>query len=266
MLRFLFPSDYFNPKQLDEAYEKQVDCLRDVGFEISLISLETLASGKAAIFPMPEPQSKVVYRGWMLTPGEYLLLINSVKNAGSETFISQDEYLATHYLFNWYPLIHDLTPETHFFPVDENLELALSQLGWSRFFIKDYVKSLKTSVGAIINEPSAIRTVVAQMYKFRGSVEGGLCVRQVEDFVTETEKRYFALDGKLFAPSPDEKIPEIAEECAERIKSKFFSVDVVERTDGCKRIVEIGDGQVSDLVGWTTERFAEVWVETVGAN
>ncbi|MGL5927251.1 hypothetical protein [Chroococcidiopsis sp.] len=28
----------------------------------------------------------------------------------------------------------------------------------------------------------------------------------------------------------------------------------MERRDGVKRIVEIGDGQVSDLVGWTSER------------
>ncbi len=265
-MNFVFPSDYFNPEKVDEAYGEQANCLRDIGFEISVISLETLALGESRIFPIPAPQSKVVYRGWMLTSRKYSLLVNRIKSAGSETLTSHDEYLATHYLSNWYPLIHDLTPETCFFSVDENLELALGKLGWSRFFIKDYVKSLKTSVGAIINEPSAIRTVVAQMYKFRGSIEGGLCVRRVEDFVTKTEKRYFVINGKSFAALPDEEIPEIVEECAKRIKSKFFSVDVVERTDGCKRIVEIGDGQVSDLVGWTAERFAELWVETARAS
>ncbi|WP_445304954.1 MULTISPECIES: ATP-grasp domain-containing protein [unclassified Microcoleus] len=41
--------------------------------------------------------------------------------------------------------------------------------------------------------------------------------------------------------------------------SKFFSVDAVERQDGVKRIVEIGDGQVSDLVGWSAGRFAQLW-------
>jgi hypothetical protein len=35
-------------------------------------------------------------------------------------------------------------------------------------------------------------------------------------------------------------------------------VDVVQRADGQLRIVEIGDGQVSDLVGWTPERFASI--------
>lgn len=258
-MRFLFPSDYFNPKKVDEAYLEQVDCLRNVGFEASVISLEVLASGSAKIFPIPEPGETLVYRGWMLTPNDYCSLVNAVRNAGADVLTSQDEYLATHYLPNWYPLIRDLTPETRFFLIEDDLERELRGLGWSRFFIKDYVKSLKTSVGAIIDEPSAIKTVVAEMQKFRGNIEGGLCVRQVEDFVAETERRYFVAYSKPFAASPNEEVPEIVEECAKRINSQFFSVDVVERTDGCKRVVEIGDGQVSDLVGWTAERFATVW-------
>jgi hypothetical protein len=43
-MRFIFPSDYFNPKKVDEAYIEQVDCLRNMGFETSVISLEALAS------------------------------------------------------------------------------------------------------------------------------------------------------------------------------------------------------------------------------
>ncbi|NJK49684.1 ATP-grasp domain-containing protein [Candidatus Gracilibacteria bacterium] len=99
------------------------------------------------------------------------------------------------------------------------------------------------------------------MQKFKGIIEGGICVRQIEDFVPETEKRYFVVYGKPFAASSDEEIPEIVKNCAKRISSKFFSVDIVERTDGVKRVVEIGDGQVSDLVGWSVERFTELWME-----
>lgn len=260
-MRFLFPSDYFNSKKVDEAYSEEFDCLRNIGFETSVISLEALRAKSSKIFPMPDSGEKLIYRGWMINPDEYSLLVNNIRNAGADVLTSQDEYLATHYLPNWYLLLHNLTPETHFLSVDDNLESTLIRLNWSSFFIKDYVKSLKTSVGAVINEPSAIRTVVAEMQKFRGSIEGGICIRQVEDFILETERRYFVVNGKSFAASPDEEIPNIVEECAKRIDSKFFSVDVVERRDGCKRVVEIGDGQVSDLVGWTAESFARLWVE-----
>jgi hypothetical protein len=258
-MRFIFPSDYFNSKQVDEAYSAEFNWLKNSGFETSVISLETLGSEQFKIFPLPDSRSKLIYRGWMITPNDYALLVDAVRNTGADMLISHDEYLATHYLPNWYPLIRDLTPETHFFAVDENLESALLKLGWSRFFIKDYVKSLKTSVGSIINEPSKIRIVVAEMEKFRGNIEGGLCIRQVEDFMPETETRYFVINGRSFAALPDSEIPDIVTECARRIDSKFFSVDIIDRRDGCKRIVEIGNGQVSGLVGWTVERFATLW-------
>ncbi|MBD2504615.1 ATP-grasp domain-containing protein [Anabaena azotica] len=258
---FLFPSDYFNPKKADTAYLEQVACMQNAGFETRVISLESLGSGSSKIIPVPTPNSKVVYRGWMLTPGDYELLVSVVESSGASVLTSLAEYLATHYLINWYGLITDLTPETKFYSLDDDLENQLNQLGWNGFFIKDYVKSLKTSVGSIINQPEQIKTVVAQMQKFRGTIEGGICVRRIEDFVRETEKRYFVLSGKPFAASPDEEIPEIVFECAKRIESQFFSVDVVERSDGIKRIVEIGDGQVSDIVGWTAERFTQIWID-----
>jgi hypothetical protein len=43
-----------------------------------------------------------------------------------------------------------------------------------------------------------------------------------------------------------------------RLRNRFYSVDVVKRADGQHRIVEVGDGQVSDLVGWTPDRFANI--------
>lgn len=235
--------------------------MQNAGFATSVISLDSLGSGSSKIIPVPTPDSKVVYRGWMLSPSDYELLISVVESTGPGVLTSKTEYLATHYLTNWYPLITDLTPETKFYSVDDDLESELNQLGWNGFFIKDYVKSLKTSVGSMIDKPSQIKTVVAQMQKFRGSIEGGICVRRIEDFVSETERRYFVVSGKAAKGLPDEEVPEIVCECAKRIRSQFFSVDVIERRDGTKRIVEIGDGQVSDIVGWTAERFTQLWVE-----
>jgi hypothetical protein len=42
-------------------------------------------------------------------------------------------------------------------------------------------------------------------------------------------------------------------------RNRFYSVDIVERNDGVLRIVEIGNGQVSDLVGWTPEQFVSIF-------
>ena len=260
-MRFLFPSDYFKPQRVDSAYTEQFDRLQASGFDTSVISLENLSLGAAKIHPQPHPDEKLIYRGWMISPDDYSLLVNAVRNTGADLWIDRDEYLRTHYLPNWYPLLQDLTPETYWFALDANLESELSKLGWSKFFIKDYVKSLKTSIGSIINDPSEISTVVTEMSKFRGTIEGGICVRKVEEFINETERRYFVINGRAFAASIATKIPDIVTECTQRINSKFFSVDIIETIDGCQRIVEIGDGQVSGLVGWNVDRFTDLWVE-----
>jgi hypothetical protein len=242
-------------------YLDEVTSLENAGFNTAAISLESLESSSPKINPVLWQNAQVIYRGWMLSPSDYEFLTNAIENVGASAFTSKTEYLATHYLPNWYPLIADLTPETKFYSVDDDLENELRTLGWEQFFIKDYVKSLKTSVGSIIDQASKIGIVIAEMQKFRGTIEGGICVRKVENFIPKSEKRYFVLRGKVFAASLNEEIPNIVEECAQRIESKFFSVDVVKRQDGVYRIVEIGDGQVSDLVGWSTEGFAQLWAQ-----
>ncbi len=197
----------------------------------------------------------------MLTPTNYQFLVDAIELMSAVAVISPANYVATHYLPNWYSALAEFTPETKFYTLDDDLESELTKLGWDRFFIKDYVKSLKTSVGAIVSKPAEIQTVITQMQKFRGSIEGGICVRRVEDFIPATDRRYFIINGRSFAADRSTSIPAIVTECARRIDSKFFSIDLIERRDGTLRVVEIGDGQVSGLVGWTTERFAEIWVK-----
>ncbi len=202
----------------------------------------------------------------MLNPDEYESLVAAIESADSVAFIPKVEYLATHYLPNWYPLISEFTPTTRVYPVDADMPRELRELNWDRFFVKDYVKSLKTSVGSLVNEPSQVVRVLEEMKRYRGDIEGGICIRQVEDFLPETEKRFFVIMGHAFASDPAAAIPEIVDVCARRISSKFFSVDVIQRLDGALRIVEIGDGQVSDLVGWSAVSLATAWARCVRAE
>lgn len=54
-------------------------------------------------------------------------------------------------------------------------------------------------------------------------------------------------------------MPQAVEAAAQRIASPFFSVDVAIDDAGRTRIIEIGDGQVSDLVGWSPDEFVGIW-------
>jgi len=258
-MHFVYPQSILTPSIPDEMFQEEADGLSDAGHSVSLINSERLETTTARIKPELPPEATVAYRGWMLNPNDYVHLVDSIIAVGGRPLTSTEAYLSTHYLPNWYHLIADLTPETVVLPLDSDWERSLTELGWPRFFVKDYVKSLKTSVGSFIDRPEQIKAVVAEMEKYRGTIEGGLCVRRVEDFVPETERRYFVLNHQPFAADPSAAVPQIVLNCAERIGSNLFSIDVIERSDGELRIVEIGDGQVSDLVGWSVERFVDIW-------
>jgi len=258
-MNFIYPESVLEPRAPDELFRDEAEAMGRSGHKVHLIDTEALASGPARIRPAVAPGERVAYRGWMLTPDEYRALAPSVERDGGVCLTSPDQYLAAHYLPNWYGIVRDYTPETAFFSVDADLVTALAGLGWGRFFIKDFVKSLKTSGGAIIERLADVTSVIAEMEKFRGLIEGGLCVRRVENFVPGSERRYFVLNGTPYAAETDALLPEALLYCVGRIPSPFYSVDIAEREDGVKRIVEIGDGQVSDLVGWTVERFVEMW-------
>jgi hypothetical protein len=238
-------------------FADQWSALTGAGFSASLCSDAVLA-GTKPLRNIPAG-SLVVYRGWMVNMEEYAALVGAIKQCGAEAYTSPGDYLATHHLPNWYPLISDLTPETRVFPVDADIVGELRALGWGGYFLKDFVKSLKTARGSTVRVPEEAPAVLAEMREYRGEIEGGVCVRRVEDYLPDSEQRYFVLRGIGYAASEREPVPELVRQCAERIPSKFFSVDVARRRDGALRVVEIGDGQVSDLVGWTPTAFADMW-------
>jgi hypothetical protein len=88
-------------------------------------------------------------------------------------------------------------------------------LHWSLVPIiaKDYVKSLKTSIGSLVEDPEQIEAVVSEMEKYRGFIEGGLCVRRAEDFIVGSERRYFVLNLIPCAFEPGVSIPEPVAYC-----------------------------------------------------
>src|SRR5262245_45202038 len=149
-MQFIYPQSLLDPRAADEIFREEAEAMAEAGHHVCLIDTEALASDSGRIRPALNAGMKVVYRGWMLTYCDYVLLAAAVERGGGICFTSPDQYIATHYLPNWYSLARDFTPETVFYDADADLVVRLRQLGWGRFFVKDYVKSLKTSVGAII--------------------------------------------------------------------------------------------------------------------
>ena len=219
-MHFLYPSDPVEPKEPDEAFRNQINELRSLGFGVSIVCLEELGEKKCRIrSPLPNGAT-VVYRGWMLVPAEYEKLVALIQSCQASPFISLETYLACHYLPNWYPLVSEFTAETKVFAVHSDLAEELKTLGWQKFFIKDYVKSLKTSVGSVVSKPEDVSLVLAEMQKFRGTIEGGVCVRRFEEFIPNSERRFFVIKGRPYTTSGS--VPVLVSECARRISSPFF--------------------------------------------
>ncbi len=260
-VHFLYPAFPFQLGTVDETFAPEAEAMREAGFSYSTLSIEDLEQGDFKVRPPIPEDAIVVYRGWMLEAERYARLVAGIESAGARAHTDLETYLSCHHLPNWYAKIADLTPETKIFAVDADLKSALRGLDWDAYFIKDFVKSLKTSIGSIVTKPEDVNVVLKEMQKFRGVIEGGIVVRHLEPIDAASERRYFVIHHQVFAP--DGEIPEIVRVCAERVQSQFFSVDVVTRDDGKLRVIEVGDGQVSDLVGWSPEVFARAWVEVL---
>src|SRR5262245_32955738 len=97
------------------------------------------------------------------------------------------------------------------------------------------------------------------MEKYRGFIDGGLCVRRVEDFIVGSERRYFVLNRTPYAAEPGAAIPEPVVFCSDVIPSPFFSVDVA-------RLVPVSPGancglprqrtrpvSIPSSISWTVE-------------
>lgn len=257
-MNILFPANYFKKSEPDETFEDQWLEFKNYDFSVHTMLMEELPDEPKITPPLSNSES-ILYRGYMLSPEEYRIFYDYVSSFGNKLITSPENYSRCHHLPNWYPLIRDYTPETLIFDKIEEAEKAITQLDWNGFFIKDYVKSLKTSVGSKIFDPSLFSQVINEMEKFRGNIEGGICIRKIEDLVPETELRIFVYNGKPYSNQKEIPIPDFIDKIIDSISVPFFSIDIIQNSLSEFRVVEIGDGQVSDIVGWTAKEFVEIF-------
>ena len=255
-MRLIYPSDTFNPKAVDEIYADEFAAAQAIGLPVSLFSFESFLNGSLKVQPAIQNGESVLFRSWMMTADDYTRLHNNIISKGGHPITDVSAYLLCHHLPNWYPALREFTAETRTYSENDNIEDDLRVSGWEGCFLKDYVKSLSTDGGSLVRNLTTIPEVIARMRKYRGQIEGGLCARRIEQYDEGTEKRYFVWHGVAYSDSGD--IPEIVQQAAQRIASPFFTVDVACRLDGTLRIIELGDGQVSDRKHWNSTALISV--------
>jgi hypothetical protein len=148
----------------------------------------------------------------------------------------------------------------------EDLAVLAEPLPPGSGIVKDYVKSRKheweqacfiPDLADAVGLTQVVQRFVELQEEF---LAGGVVLRSFETFSkpesVAAEVRVWWLDGepRLLTPHPDGpfergSVPDLGQigPAVQRLGCRFVTTDVALRSDGVWRVVEVGDGQVSDL-------------------
>ena len=244
-----YPKSLFS-KHVDEGFLEEYLLIKEI-FPTCMVDFQKIEQGETVSLPKSE---EILYRGWMLSSSSYETLERSALLSQSRLMVSHQDYLASHHINNWYPMLEPYTART-VFGEEDNLPL----IPFDRCFVKDYVKSGPLS----LCDKKDVKKAIHAIKHYRGFVEGGVAIREQEEYTGE-EYRLFVINQKLFVPTTGAipmKAQELAEEISPLLASPFYSIDVKRRKDGVWRMIEVGDGQVSDLKHWSMVDFAHMMKE-----
>lgn len=260
----LVPADPLRPHRPDPHFAPEAAAARTAGVPVAVVDHDALARGDAdAALPRRPDPGEAVYRGWMLTADRYAGFAATLAARGVTLRTSAGQYRRAHELPGWYPVLAPVTPATTWTEGDDRaaFDRARAELGGGPAVLRDYCKSMKHHWDEAVFVPDLAdgEAAWAVARRFRELREddfvGGFVLRRFERF-TSAEVRTWWLDGRcvLVGPHPDTPdrpptadpdLTTVAPLVA-ALALPFVTVDLVLREDGVWRVVELGDGQVSD--------------------
>lgn len=261
----LVPSDVFCSRRPDEHFAAEADAARDAGLDVALVDHDALTrtdDARHAVARVPGGGT-ALYRGWMLTSAQYAAFDAALANRDVTLRTTPEQYRTAHELPGWYPMLADLTPASTWTAGDKvsDFERARQELGPGPAVLRDYTKSMKhywheAMFVADLGDARAAWRVACRLRELReDDFAGGFVLRRFEQFHA-AEVRTWWVNGVcvLISPHPDTPQDEAptdldltgVQPTVSALRLPFVTVDLALRTDGVWRIVEIGDGQVSD--------------------
>ena len=257
---FLFPADPLRPRAVDEHFAAQAAVVRAAGGQVALIDHDALLQGRPhdSVRRVPPDFPPAWYRGWMIPSAGYAALAAT----GTALLTTPDDYRRAHELPGWYGDFAAVTPAsvwtTH---LTTDLAELVAPLGAGAGIVKDFVKSRKHEwseacyVPDLTDTGTLTRVVHTFLQRQGDSLAGGLVIRRFEE-LDRAESRVWWLDGKAILVGPHPDTPELSPQpdlsvVPEKALPRFATTDLARRADGEWRVVEVGDGQVSDLPAGT---------------
>jgi hypothetical protein len=212
---------------------------------------------------VPEGGGVAVYRGWMLRSEQYSAFAGALAGRGVTLRTGAADYRRAHELPGWYAALASVTPESVWTEGDaqEDFGAACAELGGGAAVLRDYVKSMKhywdeaAFIPDVADRAGAWK-VASRFRELRDEeFTGGFVLRRFEDF-GPAEVRTWWVDGACrlvtaHPDTPDSPAPDGLDlawlaPLVGSLGLAFVTVDLVLRADGVWRVVELGDGQVSD--------------------
>ncbi len=236
-MHFIYPCLPYHPRTVDPLWAPEYAWVRAQGLSTGLVDLDN----DKVWLPTPAQPLCAIYRGWMLTAAEYKRLDQLLPLA-----ISPAEYLASHHATGWYEAVAAHTFPSRFLTEPAPLDFSAGR----RYFAKSLVKSF----GA-----DSVLASQEQLASFwpRHELPAGtpLFVRDFTELKPASERRFFVVGGQAFGAS-GAALPQTLRAAVVALRPRlFYSFDVVETVAGQPVLVEVGDGQVSDLKEWPMAEF-----------
>lgn len=265
----LVPVDPLRARRADEHFVAEAEAAEAAGVAVALVDHDALtepdwAGGTTrAVRRVPEGGGAAVYRGWMLRSEQYAAFAGALAGRGVTPRTGAADYRRAHELPGWYAALASVTPESVWTKGDaqEDFEAACAELGGGPAVLRDHVKSMKhywdeAAFIPDVADRTAAWKVASRFRELRDEeFTGGFVLRRFEDF-GPAEVRTWWVDGACRlvtahpdtpgSPPPDGLDLAWLAPLVAALGLPFVTVDLALRGDGVWRVVELGDGQVSD--------------------
>lgn len=271
----LMCSDPLRPTRCEPHFALQAAAAREAGAQVALIDHDALLAGRAdeAVRRVPRDIGAAWYRGWMIPAAAYADLETALAVRDVRLCTSALMYRTAHELPGWYGTFADATPPSAWTacapyhpPRPAVLVGITAALPPGPGIVKDFVKSRKHDWDHACYLPdladtTAVQHVVSRFVDLQeDALAGGIVLRAFEVFRQEVgEARVWWLDGEPVLTTAHPDTPDLRPQPAlESIRPlvgtlgcRFVTTDLAQRADGTWRVMEVGDGQVSDLPAGT---------------
>lgn len=247
-MRFVYPSLPYQVRTVYPLWEPEYEWARTHGLAVGLVDVDEAKCWPPTLATDAIP---VLYRGWMHSAAEYTTLGQLLPLA-----VPTAEYLSSHEASNWYEAVSAYTFPSCFLTEPAPLDFS----GGRQYFVKGLVKSF--GAASVVSTQTQLDGFWQQQEIPVGTP---LFVRDFVALRPGSERRFFVVRGQALG-ADGAKLPATLQPVLAALQPRlFYSFDVAETLAGQPILVEVGDGQVSDLKEWSVAEFGRRVLLTLAA-